>query len=110
MLIGASVAGGANILSYGGLDKILAGGDTAFKAIIDAFSKGFDLQKLGEGGAKLLELVPLLQKLFEQAYADLQANGSLINKLQDSYQAIVDHVESNAALAQDTLSLRNAMR
>jgi hypothetical protein len=51
-----------------------------------------------------------LQKLFEQAYADLQANGSLINKLQDSYQAIVDHVESNAALAQDTLSLRNAMR
>jgi len=110
MIIGGSIAAGGNVLDYGGLGKIVSGGDTAFKTIIDSFSQGVDLKKLGEGGSKLLDLVPMLQKLFAQAYTDLQSNGDLIQKLKDSYQAIVDHVESNAALAQDTLSMRHAMR
>jgi hypothetical protein len=110
MLIGGSIASGASVLNYGGLDKILSGGDSAFKAIVSSFSQGIDLKQLGEGGAKLLELVPMLQQLFGQAFTDLQANGKLISSLQESYQAIVDHVESNAALAQDTLNLRHSLR
>ena len=110
MLIGGSIASGASVLNYGGLDKILSGGDSAFKAIVSSFSQGIDLKQLGEGGAKLLELVPMLQQLFGQAFTDLQANGKLISLLQESYQAIVDHVESNAALAQDTLNLRHGLR
>jgi len=110
MLIGGSIASGTNVLSYGGLDKIFASGENVFKTIMQSFSQGFDLTKLGQAGTELASLVPLFQKLFEQAYTDLQSHGGLITGLENSYRAIVDHVEQSSALAQDALALRASMR
>lgn len=110
MLIGGSIASGANVLSYGGLDKIFASGENIFKTIMDSFSQGFDLNKLGQAGGELVSLVPMFQRLFEQAYGDLQSHGGLITGLENSYRAILDHVEQSSALAQDTLALRASIR
>ena len=106
MLIGGSVASGAKVLEYGGLDKILANGEGAFRKILDSFSQGLDLGKLGEAGSDLAALIPQFQKWFEQAFTDLQANGDLLNGLSQSWQAIVDYVNESSALAEDSLSLR----
>lgn len=106
ILIGGSIASGADVLSYGGLDKILAGGEGVFKQILAAFGQGLDPDKLGEAAAGLNELVPLIQNLFQTAYSDLQANKGLIDGLQKSWRAIMDHVEETSSLAQDTLALR----
>jgi len=108
IMIGGSIASGADVLSYGGLDKILASGEGVFKQVLAAFGQGLDPIKLGEAAAGLSELVPLIQNLFQTAYSDLQANGGLLDGLQKSWQAIMDHVEETSTLAQDTLAMRRA--
>ena len=110
ILIGGSIASGTNVLNYGGLDKILAGGEGVFKDILAAFSQGFDPTKVANAVAGLDKLVPLIQNLFQQAYTDLQANGNLMDGLQKSWQAIMDHVAETSSLAQDTLAMRQGAR
>ncbi len=110
LLIGGSIASGTNVLNYGGLDKILAGGEGVFKDILAAFSQGFDPAKVANAVAGLDKLVPLIQNLFQQAYTDLQANGNLMDGLQKSWQAIMDHVAETSSLAQDTLAMRQGAR
>ncbi|NBS63057.1 MAG: hypothetical protein EBT33_01750 [Betaproteobacteria bacterium] len=99
ILIGGSIASGTDVLSYGGLDKILAGGEGVFKDILAAFSQGLDLKKLGDAAAGLGQLVPLIQNLVQEAFTDLQANGNLLDGLQKSWQAIIDHVAETSSLA-----------
>jgi hypothetical protein len=110
ILIGGSIASGTDVLSYGGLDKILAGGEGVFKDILAAFSQGLDPKKLGDAAAGLGQLVPLIQNLLQEAFTDLQANGNLLDGLQKSWQAIIDHVAETSSLAQDTLAIRQGAR
>jgi len=110
ILIGGSIASGTDVLSYGGLDKILAGGEGVFKDILAAFSQGLDPKKLGDAAAGLGQLVPLIQNLVQEAFTDLQANGNLLDGLQKSWQAIIDHVAETSSLAQDTLAMRQGAR
>ena len=110
ILIGGSIASGTDVLSYGGLDKILAGGEGVFKDILAAFSQGLDLKKLGDAAAGLGQLVPLIQNLVQEAFTDLQANGNLLDGLQKSWQAIIDHVAETSSLAQDALAMRQGAR
>ena len=110
ILIGGSIASGTDVLSYGGLDKILAGGAGVFKDILAAFSQGLDPKKLGDAAAGLGQLVPLIQNLVQEAFTDLQANGNLLDGLQKSWQAIIDHVAETSSLAQDTLAMRQGAR
>jgi len=110
ILIGGSIASGTDVLSYGGLDKILAGGEGVFKDILAAFSQGLDPKKLGDAAAGLGQLVPLIQNLLQEAFTDLQANGNLLDGLQKSWQAIIDHVAETSSLAQDALAMRQGAR
>ena len=110
ILIGGSIASGTDVLSYGGLDKILAGGEGVFKDILAAFSQGLDPKKLGDAAAGLGQLVPLIQNLVQEAFTDLQANGNLLDGLQKSWQAIIDHVAETSSLAQDALAMRQGAR
>ncbi len=107
MLIGGSIASGANVRDYAGLGDIFAKGKNTFSMIIEGIGNGtLEPAAIAKEGTTL---VPLIQAFLEKAYTDLESHGGLITGLQDSYLAIVDYIQQQTALHGEAVQMRRGL-